>query len=115
PAGTPAPVAAWTAAAAGAALRRRTRVVHDEITVAKESAVEHLHRFRRLFFRRHLDKAEAARTSGKLIGDDPHGLHGPRLRKELAQVFFCGLEGKVADEQFCRHRANLLPSVEAAR
>src|SRR5262249_49760856 len=113
-AGTAAAVAA-RAATSGATLWLRTRLVHDEVAIAKEPAIEHLHRLHRFFFRRHLNEAEAARAPGELIGDDPHGLHGSRLREELTQVLLRGLEGKVADEQLCRHRANLLPSLKAAR
>src|SRR5204863_233310 len=93
----------------------RARPVHGQVALAQEPPVEPLDRFRGLFFRRHLDEAEPARPARELVGDDPHGLHGPRLRKQLAQVFFRRLEGKIADEQLCRHLANLLPSLKAAR
>src|SRR2546429_2443858 len=111
------PTAAATRAttAAGATLGLWARLVHDQVAIAEEPPVEHLDRFRGLFFRRHLDEAEPARPARELVGDDPHGLHGPRLRKQLAQVFFRRLEGKIADEQLCRHLANLLPSLKAAR
>src|SRR5215468_351165 len=122
PAASTAGPTAWTAAAlaartttSGAPLRLRTRLVHDEVAIAKQSAIEHLDGLHRFLFRSHFNEAEAARAPGELVGNDPHGLHGSRLREELAQIFLRGLEGKVADEQLCRHRANLLPSLKAAR
>src|SRR5215475_9554105 len=98
------------AAASGATLRLRTRLIDDQVAIAEEPAIEHLDRLHRFLFCGHFDEAEAARAPGELVGDDPHGLHGSRLREELPQVLLRGLEGKVADEQLCRHRANLLPS-----
>jgi hypothetical protein len=39
-----------------------------------------------------------------LIGDDADRLDRPRLLEKLPQVFFCSLEGEIADEELCRHR-----------
>src|SRR5438874_93514 len=114
-AGPPTAVAARATTAPGATLGLWARLVHDQVAIADGPPIAHLDRLRGLFFRRHLDEAEPARPARELVGDDPHGLHGPRLRKQLAQVFFRRLEGKIADEQLCRHLANLLPSLKAAR
>src|SRR5260370_22272008 len=77
----PTAVAARAATAPGATLGLWARLVHDQVAIAEEPPVEHLDRFRGLFFRRHLDEAESARPARELVGDDPHGLHDPRLRK----------------------------------
>src|SRR5262249_45057970 len=84
-AGTSSPVTA-RAAASGHTLRLRTRLIDAQVAIAEEPAIEHLDRLHRFLFCGHFDEAEAARAPGELVGDDPHGLHGSRLRKELPQV-----------------------------
>jgi hypothetical protein len=98
------PATATWAAATCPALRLRTCLVHHEVTVAEEAAVQHLDRLGRFLFGRHLDESETARTPGELIRHDANRLDGAGLLEELAEILFRGLEGEVAYEQLCGHR-----------
>src|SRR5882724_3510698 len=92
------------AAAAPAALGLGPRLVDDQVPIPKQAPVQHLDGLGQLFLGRHLDEAEAAGPAGKLIGNDTDGFERAGLLEELAQVFFCRLEGEITDEKLYRHR-----------
>src|SRR5205814_1057528 len=102
-------------AAAGSALWLRTRLVDDEVAIAEEPAVQHLDCLGRFFLRGHLDEPKAAWPTRELVGDDADGLDRPRLREQLPQIFFGGLEREVADKQFRGHRGLLTLSPDKRR
>ena len=89
---TRAAVACAGAPTARTALWLRPRFIHDQVPIPEEAAVQHFDGFRRLFLGAHLDEPEAPRPPRELVGDDAHGLDRARLSKQLAQIFFCGLE-----------------------
>jgi len=76
-----------------------TGLVHDEIAVAKQPAVEHLDRLGGFLLRGHLHESEAPRAARELVRDDPDALDGTRLLEELPKIFIRGLERQVTDEE----------------
>src|SRR5262245_31962613 len=99
------PRAATTATgSARAALWLRPRLVDDEIAVAEETSVQHLNGLGRFFLGGHLDESESSRPARELIRHDANGFDSPGLGKQLPQIFLCGLEREIADEQLCWHR-----------
>ena len=71
-------------------MRLRPSLVHHEVAVPEETAVQHLHGLGCFFLGRHLDEAKASRPSSELIGDDPHRFHCARLGEQLTQILFGG-------------------------
>src|SRR2546425_11090007 len=96
------------------ALGLRARFVDDEITVSEQPTVEHLDRLGRFLLGGHLHEPESARPPGELVRDDADRFNGAGLSEQLAQILLRGLEREITDEELCRHRANLLPSMKAA-
>src|SRR5262245_44610011 len=92
------------AAAASAALRLRTGLVHGQRAAAVFLARERRDRVTRLVVIAELDEPEALRATRIAIGDDRDGADRPIGREERAKVVLRGVVGKVTDVEFHRNR-----------
>src|SRR5262245_52364145 len=93
------PRATGTVAPTGTPLRLGSGLIDDQVSVAEESAIQHLNGLGGFLLRAHLHESKAARAAGELVRDDANRFHRARLREELAEVFLRSLEGEVTDEE----------------
>src|SRR6185503_13673651 len=75
-------------------------------------AIELLDGLGRLFRRRHLDEAEAARVAGVTVGDDGRRLDHARLGEQFAQTVRGRGKSETSDEELVSHD---LPPVDLPR
>jgi hypothetical protein len=75
-----------TAAAAATTAAPIFRLFDRNLAALHVATVELFDRLTGLIFGRHLDEAEATRTTGLAIGDDLGIRHGAEAAKQLAQV-----------------------------
>src|SRR3569832_370520 len=99
----PATAAATTAAAAPAA-GALLGLVDRQGTAHELTTVQVADRGRCLGVRRHLDEAEAARTAGVAIHDQLGLGHRARVREQVAQVHFRGVEREISYVESLAHR-----------
>jgi hypothetical protein len=78
--------AAATTAATAATTAAILRLFHRDLTSLDVAAVDLLDRLARFVFGRHLDEAEAARTTRLTVRDDLRVRYGAKAAEEVAQV-----------------------------
>src|SRR4051794_36120836 len=91
--------AAPSTTAATAAARTLLGLVHGQRAALKLSGVEVADRVGGFRIGRHLDEAEASRTTRVAVHDQLGLGHSARLREEVAQIHFGGVEGEITNVQ----------------
>lgn len=99
---TAAPIAT-TATATAAAFFARTGFIHFDITAMKRLAGQAADRGLRAFIGGHGYECKASGPAAHAVSDEINICYGAELFEEILQIVFCGVEGKVSDEQFITH------------
>src|SRR5690349_3781237 len=94
---------ATTAPAAATALFARTGFIDLDLTTVQRLAGKAADGGLGAFIGRHRYKCESPGTAAHAVGDQINFGHRPKFFEEVLQIVFCGVEGKISDEQFITH------------
>jgi hypothetical protein len=99
-------IATTTIATAAATTTTTTAILgllHGNLTARHVTPVDLLDRLARLFLRRHLDEAEAARTAGFTVRHDLRVGHGAEPAEKIAQVQLGDGVGQISNVESRSH------------
>jgi hypothetical protein len=102
---TAAPTAAisTTTATAAAAFFARASFIDGDIAALDVLSIQVLNRGLGAFGCRHRNEGKTTRTSAHTVGNEVNVSNGTHLAKQVLEVIFCHVEGKIPDKQFGVH------------